>query len=177
MSESVTIARPYARAAFEFALEKGEIDKWQMMLCLSSELVKQNKIKDMLYHTTSISKKRELFLSFLDDSIDQYFKNFICLMLENERLTLLPSVYCLFEFYLNEKNKVKQLEVISAAPLSEQNKEKIKVKMQQQFGSKIELICSINPELMGGFLIKSDDFLIDSTTKGILNRLHNELQA
>lgn len=176
MSELTTIARPYAKAAFDFAVEQSAVDKWAEMLGFSSEVIKDETVQAFLKSSLSANKLADTIIAICGDQLDQYGQNLIRLMAENKRLTVLPVVYQEFQHYVEEHRKTAEVQVISAQPLNAQQEEKIAVAMEKRLARKVKLNCSLDSSLIAGVIIRTDDFVIDGSSRGQLARLANELQ-
>ena len=105
MSEYSTVARPYAKAAFDFALEQGQLDKWQAMLTFSAAVAENEQVADYLSSSLARGQIAEFFCNVCGDQLDQYGQNFIRVMAENKRLAILPSVLAQFSELRAEDRK------------------------------------------------------------------------
>ena len=181
MSELTTIARPYAKAVFDFAIEQRSIDKstvkkWEEMLGFLAEVVENDTMKDFLTSSFSAEKLADTVISICGEQVDQYGQNLIRLMAENKRLTVLPIVFKEFQHYVEEYNAIAEVQVTSAQPLSIAQQEKVAAAMEKKLARKIKLNCNVETSLIAGVIIRTDDFVIDGSSRGQLNRLANELQ-
>ena len=181
MSELTTIARPYAKAVFDFAIEQRSIDKstvkkWEEMLGFLAEVVENDTMKDFLTSSFSAEKLADTVISICGEQVDQYGQNLIRLMAENKRLTVLPIVFKEFQHYVEEYNAIAEVQVTSAQPLSIAQQEKVVAAMEKKLARKIKLNCNIDTSLIAGVIIRTDDFVIDGSSRGQLIRLANELQ-
>lgn len=176
MSELTTIARPYAKAAFDFAIEQSAVEKWTEMLQFTSEVIKDDVMKTFLTSSLSANKLADTVISICGDQLDQYGQNLIRLMAENKRLTVLPAVYQEFQHYVEEHQKTAEVQVISAQPLNATQEQKIAAAMEKRLARKVKLNCSLDSSLIAGVIIRTDDFVIDGSSRGQLTRLANELQ-
>ena len=181
MSELTTIARPYAKAVFDFAIEQRSIDKstvkkWEEMLGFLAEVVENDTMKDFLTSSFSAEKLADTVISICGEQLDQYGQNLIRLMAENKRLTVLPIVFKEFQHYVEEYNAIAEVQVTSAQPLSIAQQEKVAAAMEKKLARKIKLNCNVDTSLIAGVIIRTDDFVIDGSSRGQLNRLANELQ-
>ncbi|MGC7561055.1 F0F1 ATP synthase subunit delta [Pasteurella sp. PK-2025] len=176
MSELTTIARPYAKAAFDFAIEQSAVEKWENMLHFSSEVIKDEKVQAFLQSSLSTNKLADAIISICGEQLDQYGQNLIRLMAENKRLKVLPTVYQEFQRYVEEHNKIAEVHVISAQPLNATQSQKIAAAMEKRLARKVKLNCSLDSSLIAGVIIRTDDFVIDGSSRGQLTRLANELQ-
>ena len=181
MSELTTIARPYAKAVFDFAIEQRSIDKstvkkWEEMLGFLAEVVENDTMKDFLTSSFSAEKLADTVISICGEQVDQYGQNLIRLMAENKRLTVLPIVFKEFQHYVEEYNAIAEVQVTSAQPLSIAQQEKVATAMEKKLARKIKLNCNVDTSLIAGVIIRTDDFVIDGSSRGQLIRLANELQ-
>lgn len=181
MSELTTIARPYAKAVFDFAVEqlaqnKSAVEKWSGMLNFASKVVEDDAIQHLLKGDLSASKVANTVISVCDEQLDQYGQNLIRLMAENKRLAILPAVFSQFKNYVREFEAIAEVEVVSAQPLSSMQQEKIAKSMERKLARKVKLNCSVDNALIAGVIIRTDDFVIDGSSRGQLIRLANELQ-
>ncbi|HBO37820.1 MAG TPA: F0F1 ATP synthase subunit delta, partial [Pasteurellaceae bacterium] len=148
MSELATIARPYAKAAFDFAVEQSAVEKWNEMLRFAVEVVKDETIQKFLTSSLSSTKLADTIISICGDQLDQYGQNFVRVMAENKRLTVLPAVFEEFLDYVKEYQSVAEVQVISAQPLNAAQQEKIVAAMKKRLARKIKLSCSVDNSLI-----------------------------
>ncbi|WP_373099769.1 MULTISPECIES: F0F1 ATP synthase subunit delta [Pasteurellaceae] len=181
MSELTTIARPYAKAAFDFAAEqsvtdKSAVEKWTEMLNFAAQVSEDDAMQDLLTSSLSAKKLADIVISICGDQLDQYGQNLIRLMAENKRLTVLPAVFEEFQHYVKEHQAKAEVDVMSAQPLSAAQQQKIADAMEKRLARKVKLNCSVDSTLIAGAVIRTDDFVIDGSSRGQLTRLANELQ-
>lgn len=175
MSELTTIARPYAKAAFDFALEQGQLDKWQAMLHFSAKVAENEDVKALIYSALSTTKIAEMFVAICADQLDQYGQNFIRVMAENKRLAALPAVFSLFVELYAEYQSVKDVFVTSAVELTDDQQAKIAKAMQMKLNSDVRIVSQVDKSLIAGVIIRYDDTVIDGSSRGQLSRLSQEL--
>ena len=181
MSELTTIARPYAKAAFDFAVEqstsdKSAVEKWNEMLGFLAELVKNEAMQSYLTSSFSAQKLADTVISICGEQLDQYGQNLVRLMAENKRLTAFPQVFKEFQHYVEEYKAIAEVKVTSAQPLSAMQQEKIAAAMEKRLAQKVKLNCNVDSSLIAGVIIRTEDFVIDGSSRGQLARLANELQ-
>ncbi len=92
MSDLTTIARPYAKAAFDFALEKDQLDQWGQMLSFAAEVAKNEQMNELLTGSVSADKMAEIFVAVCGEQVDAHGQNLLKVMAENGRLAALPDV-------------------------------------------------------------------------------------
>jgi len=177
MSDLTTIARPYAKAAFDFAVEKKQLDQWGQMLAFAAEVAKNEQMKELLTGSVSAEKLAEIFIAICGEQFDVYGQNLLKVMAENGRLKALPDVSEQFFALEQEHEKQMDVEVISATELSDEQLVNISTKLEQRLERKVQLNCSIDETLLGGVIIRAGDLVIDNSARGRLNRLSDALQS
>jgi F-type H+-transporting ATPase subunit delta len=177
MSDLTTIARPYAKAAFDFAVEKGALDQWGQMLSFAAEVAKNDDVSDMLNSSMKAEKLAEIFIAICGEQFDDFGQNLIKVMAENGRLKALPDVAVEFLALKQEHEKEIDVEVISATELSETQLADIGSKLEQRLERKVQLNCSVDEALLGGVVIRAGDLVIDNSARGQLDRLGDALQS
>ncbi len=153
MSTMTTIARPYAKAAFDFAVEKGELDHWVQMLTFCSEVSKNKDVAQLLEGAVAPGQLAEIFISICGEQLNEFGQNLIKIMAENSRLMILPGVLEQFIYFKHELEKEVDAEVISAIELTEKQKADISTKLEARLERKVKLNCSVDEALLAGVII------------------------
>jgi F-type H+-transporting ATPase subunit delta len=176
VSELTTAARPYARAAFDYASSNGVIDQWAEMISFCAA-VADNAIMKAALDRPSLNRQKsaELFNKVCADKLDQHGKNFVKLLAENSRISLLPDIAVLYHHYQTEAEGIVDAELISALEVSEQQIEAIAGSLAKRLGKKISITTSIDEKLIGGAIIRAGDMVIDGSVRGRLEKLSNTL--
>jgi F-type H+-transporting ATPase subunit delta len=177
MSELTTIARPYAQAAFNYAVENKTVTHWQEMLAFSAEVSKNDTIKSLLTGTVVADKLAEIFNSVCGEQLDQQGQNLIQILAENRRLNVLPDIYSMFSQLKAEHDKEIDVDVMSATKLLKKHQTSIGAALEKRLSRKVKLNCSVDPSLIAGVVIKAGDTVIDGSFRSKLNRLADALQA
>ncbi|RUO23115.1 F0F1 ATP synthase subunit delta [Aliidiomarina iranensis] len=177
MSEFTTVARPYAKAAFNFAVEQGAIQNWHEMLQFAAEVATQEDIRTFLKSANSREHVTKVFVGVCGEQLNENGQNLIKVMADNERLAALPEVLRLFAELRAEHEKEITVEVTSAVALSDAEQEKLSATLEKRLTRKIKLNCSVDPSVVGGLLIQAGDLVIDGTLKSKLSRLAQSLQS
>ncbi|MCS3457036.1 F0F1 ATP synthase subunit delta [Aeromonas rivuli] len=177
MSELTTIARPYAKAAFEFAVEHKAVDQWLEMLGFAAQVVENETIHTLVNGSVAAEELANLFVSVCGEQLDEHGQNLMRVMAENGRLGVLPAVVTEYVLLKAELDKEIQAEVISAHVLTDQQKAAIQASLEQRLARKVKLNCSMDASLMAGVLIKAGDLVIDGTVRGKLDRMADALQS
>ncbi|GAB1148544.1 F0F1 ATP synthase subunit delta [Shewanella algae] len=177
MAELTTIARPYAKAAFDFAVEHQAVENWAEMLDFAAMVSENESMKPLLAGSMSSNKLAALFINICGEQIDEHGQNLIKVMAENGRLEVLPAVSQLYAEFRHEWAKEVEASVVSATELSSEQQQQISVSLEKRLARKVKLNCSVNAELIAGVIIKAGDLVIDGSIRGKLNRLSDKLQS
>lgn len=175
MQENITIARPYARAAFDQAREEGDLQKWSAMLQILKLIVSDPAMQLVINNPRLESEKLAgLILDIGSKYLTGTGQNFVKLLVDTGRISVAPQIHMLFEEKKARAEGVAGVEVISAYPLDDKQQEKIKMIMAKRLGRKIEITTRIDKSLIGGAIIRAGDSVIDASLKGRLKQLsHN----
>jgi len=178
MAEPLTIARPYAEAAFELARQKGALPVWAQMLRLVSEVESDPQMQLALDNPKlSAGDKEALFLSICGERLDGEGRNFVRVLIEAGRISLLPEIRTLFESLKDEAEGVARAQIASAFPVDETELAALKAMLEKRFGKKIEATVAVVPELIGGARITVGDTVIDASVQGELHAMANHLRT
>lgn len=174
MSTSLTLARPYARAAFSLAREQGRLAAWSEQLGFAAAIASAQSVRALL---TSPEMDADAALVLLAPPTDEDadFTRFLRVLVANRRLPLLPEIAQLFEQARAEAEKVVQVKVTSAAVMGEDEVATLSTALRRRFGSEIALTRAVDPTLIGGAVIDAGDVVIDGSVRGKLERLRASL--
>ena len=176
MSQPLTLARPYARAAFELALSGGNaLGDWARKLAFAAQVAANPAAHALLGNPRVTSA--ELASLFLENGepADSSFASFVSLLAENQRLHALPEIAALFEQRKREAEQVLQVRVRTAAPIDAAETAKLKDALKRRFGRDIELEQTLDPAVLGGAIIDAGDVVIDGSVRGRLHQLEAAL--
>lgn len=177
MSDMTTIARPYAKAAFDFAVESQTITQWADMLAFAAEVAKNDDIHTLLSGSYSPETISDIFIKVCGEQLNENGQNFIKVLAENGRLNALPAVAEMFsELKAQYENEI-EVEVTAATEMSEAQQTNLVASLEKRLARKIKLNCKVDSAVVGGALIKAGDTVIDATVRGKLERLSTTLQS
>ncbi|AZZ99972.1 F0F1 ATP synthase subunit delta [Pseudoalteromonas rubra] len=177
MSELTTIARPYAKAAFELAVEKGTVEAWNEMLFFAGQVARDEQVQALLGGIATEAEQSDVFIKLCAEQLNEQGQNLIKLMAENERLAAMPAVADLFAELKADYDKEIDVNVVSAAALAEDAQAKLVAALEKRFARKVKLNCSIDETIVSGLVIKAGDTVIDGSIRGKLDRLVTTLQS
>lgn len=178
MINTQTLARPYAKAAFEFASNAGRIDAWSGMLSLAAVAVEVPYVAELLKNPrlTSESKVRTLVQLFGSD-IDEAFRNYVTTLGDNDRLDVLPTIRELFEDLKAEAEKTLDVEVQTAYELTPAQLQTLAAALSKRLDRTVNPQQVVNPALIGGVVIRAGDVVVDGSVRGKLSQLAESLKS
>jgi F-type H+-transporting ATPase subunit delta len=176
MSEAITTARPYAQAAFEEAQKLADLKGWSEALVSLAEAICHPEVRAVVTSPrVAKSKVESLMDSLLGGQAKVQQRNFVRVLVDNQRLLLLPEIVAIFEALRAEAEKTVNVVVDSAFELSAAQQEKIISSLKVRMGREIKLVCKINKELLGGVVIRAGDKVIDGSARTRLGEMANAL--
>lgn len=177
MAEITTIARPYAKAAFDFALEQNAIENWVEMLGFAALVSENDTMQPLLSGSLASSQLSKLFIEVCGEQVNEQVKNLLKVMAENGRLVVLPAVVQLFVEMQHEHAKEIEAFVVSATELTSVQQQEMSASLEKRLARKVKLNCSIDASLIAGFIITAGDLVIDGSVRGKISRLSDTLQS
>jgi F-type H+-transporting ATPase subunit delta len=178
MINTQTLARPYAKAAFEFARSAGKADAWSAMLNLAAVAVEVPEVDALLKdpRLTSESKVKSVITLFGND-VDEAFRNFVQTLGENDRLGVLPTVRELFEELKANAEKTLEAQVETAFELGTEQLNTLAAALSKRLDRTVNLQQVVNPALIGGVVIRAGDVVVDGSVRGKLSQLAESLKS
>lgn len=178
MAELTTVARPYAKAAYQEAQNQNALVEWSAMLGFSALVAADENMKTILDHPSLTSEeKAQTFVDVCEGKLSDYGKNFIFVLAENNRLALLPEIAALFELYKSQLEKSVDVEVESAFELNAEQEEKLAQILAKKLDRKVNISSTTNPELLGGVIMRAEDLVIDASVRGKLAKLAEAINS
>lgn len=176
MADFNTIARPYARAAFDLAREQGQLAAWSEQLGVLAAIVRDVQVQAILASPRlSPAQQQELMLDICGEQLDEGGRNFVALLAENRRLIALPDVAQQYEELRAAEEGTLQARLISAKPVDDALCDTLAEALGRRLRRKVTLQPEVDESLLGGAVIRAGDLVIDGSVRGRLNRLATEL--
>src|SRR6202171_1767556 len=149
MSEQVTIARPYAEAAFPLAREQNALPRWAEMLKIASNVASDPTLRAALDNPKlDNAAKESLLLSLCGDALSAEGKSFIRVLLESDRIVVLPDIRRLFDTLKDSADGVARAHIVRAFPVDNAQLASLKAALEKGFGKKIEATVRADPQLI-----------------------------
>ena len=172
MAEAVTIARPYAEAAFRLAREKSTLAQWSRMLALLELVVNDEQVKRCIGDPNVSNRQLEgLVLGVCGEQLDGPGRNFTQALVDNDRLAVVPEIRALFEDLKRKHEGVLEAQITSAFALDQEQQSRLVRRLEAKYQRKINAQVSVDPQLIGGVKIVVGDKVLDATVRGRLDAL------
>lgn len=178
MAELRTLARPYAKAVYEYAESAGALDKWSESLQLLSSVVSEESVEQLLSSPEFTTQQQAATVNDIcGDSLDEKGRNLVALLAEYRRLPLLPFIYTQFRDLKAAREKAVDVELFSASPLDDEQRQKFSQALSTRLARNVNISVSIDQSLIGGVLIRAGDTVIDGSLRGRLSKLAQALNS
>jgi F-type H+-transporting ATPase subunit delta len=178
MADKTTIARPYARAAFQEARGKSQLGPWSDALHVAAAVVADPRVEALLGNPrVSSSELAQLVIDIAGAQLGEHGANFVRTLADNHRLAYFPEISALFDELKDEAEKIVDVTVTSAAPLDESQKKTLTVALERKLKRGIRMQCHTDPTLIGGAVLQAGDLVIDGSLRTQLSRIAYELTA
>ncbi|MDB6083537.1 MAG: synthase subunit delta [Gammaproteobacteria bacterium] len=176
MAEAATIARPYAKAAFLSARDGNALPAWSEALSLASRLVADPAMADLVENPKlTVDQLVSTFAGLGGDAIDPHWQNFIRLLARNKRLHVLPQISAQYELLRAQYENELDVQVTSAVAMNADQQGRLGAALKKRFKRDVRLSTAVDPDLLGGAVIRAGDLVIDGSINGQLQRLASEL--
>ena len=178
MAEKATIARPYARAAFEFAREHGQLPQWSTLLASAAAVAADERVSRLLGspHVT-VDEMVSLFADAAGPAADEHGRNYIATLAHNGRLGLLPEIAAQYEILRAEVENVVDVELVAAMQVEPAQHERLLQALKRRLGREVRVSTRIDASLIGGAVVRAGDLVIDGSLRGRLERLSSAMTA
>lgn len=177
MAENVTLARPYAEAAFQLARANSALGPWQQALDRMAAVAADAQMLECIANPRLLSSQvAQLFLD-VAGSLSAEQQNFVRLLVDNERLQVLPEIRELYVELKNGQEGVQEADIASAFPLDDATLKNLVAELETRFKCRIQATVSLAPELIGGVRIAVGDQVIDASVRGKLAAMATALQS
>jgi len=177
MAENVTIARPYADAAFKLASGAGALGPWSEALDRLTMIVTDPAMAAVITQPNlSDAKVADLIVDVAGGALNAEQQNFVRVLSANDRLQVLPEIRDLFVDLKNEHEGVLEAVIASAFPLEDATLASLKADLEARFKARLNVSVTIDPELIGGVKVSVGDEVIDASVRGKLANMATALK-
>jgi F-type H+-transporting ATPase subunit delta len=175
MAESLTIARPYAEAAFKLARDAGALPHWSDALSRLAVVAGTGTARELFGNPRLSAAQIAGLVGDASGALADAQKNFLRVLADNERLSVLPEIAEVFEQLKNAHDGVLDARIGSAYPLTDAQVAEVVATLEQKYGRKVKATVHVEPDLIGGIAIRIGDEVIDTSVRGKLAQLADAL--
>ncbi|MEZ9699304.1 F0F1 ATP synthase subunit delta [Vibrio sp. 10N.261.46.E12] len=182
MSDYTNIAHPYAKASFEFALGKNQLQEWQSMLSILVTVAEEETIASQISSAEGASAQQteelvNLIIHICQGLVDDHVINLIRVLAENGRLSVLRDLFELFCELKDEHERVVPVTVTSSEMLTQDQVTSLTAALEKKLERQVEMKQVIDDTLVGGMVIKAGETVIDGSLNTSIDRLAHQLHA
>lgn len=178
MAEASTLARPYARAAFEYARARGVLDSWLAFFALMDELITLAPVRDLITSPeASRAERAKLLAELAEETLPGGAQNLLHLMADHDRLAVLPAVAVEFRRLRSDAETTAKATVETAVALDETEAGRLADAIGERLGRKLEAEFRVVPGIIGGVVVRIGDHVIDASVATRLMRLARAMAA
>lgn len=176
MSSLTTLARPYAKAAFELAQSQGALGAWGQALA-NTALAASDEVLVEWLESPELDRKKAVALmrDVAGDAVDASFGRFLEALADNDRLVLLPQISAMFSTLRAEAENRLDVRVVSAIPLNDEQVARMTEALARRFDCSVTLHNEVDAKVLGGAVIYAGDQVIDGSLRGRLGKLESSL--
>ena len=176
--ERITVARPYARAAFRHARDQSTLEDWSGLLQRAAIAVQDPLVTPLLKHPkVDMQRLAAILCGVAGGEAMPGAANFFHLLAEYDRLALLPEIAELFETLRRDYEKRAEVRIRTATDLTAAQIDLITQAMKRRLGREVSMIVEVDESLYGGAIITVDDEVIDGSILGRLDQLRSSLHV
>jgi F-type H+-transporting ATPase subunit delta len=170
------IAQVYARALFEVANEHGVLDQVREQLGQFADALNEHREVAIFFFSPyfSTAEKKDGLRRLVTDA-EPTFMNFLEALLERHRMPAIYRIRARYEALWDDENKLLPVQVTSAVALDEATVKSIGERVGEQTGLKVELSSHVDPEILGGIVLRVGNFILDASIRNRLDQLRKQV--
>jgi F-type H+-transporting ATPase subunit delta len=177
MAELATIARPYAEAIFRVA-KSGDLSAWSTLMSEMAQVAAHPDVKEFAINPkVSDQQVTDTFLSLLKSGTGPEARNFVSMLAENGRLTLLPEIAEQFHALKNAQEGAADAEITSAFEMTDAQVKELLATLEKKFGRRLNPSVTVDPSLIGGVRVAVGDEVLDTSVRAKLQKMHTALAS
>ena len=177
MADRLTIARPYAKAAFAQARADGQLAAWSNALGRAAAAVGDPRVRALFGSPKVTTAQLAELITGVAGELDDRSRNFLALVAESKRLPFLPEIAQIFDSLKADAERVVDVHITAATALPEAEAAQLTAALAKRFDRTVRVESSVDPSLIGGAVVRAGDLTIDGSLKARLARLAQDLVA
>jgi F-type H+-transporting ATPase subunit delta len=177
MAELATLARPYAEAVFDLAVEANNFEEWSDNLNFLATVIEDQTMSAVIANPQV--NKNTLFRILLDVCKEQFSEaanNLLKILVDNNRLLAIPQLALQYEQLKAQHQGYLKVEIASPYPVNAEQQQELETALQKRLGKAVDITITVDKSLLGGCLIRAGDEVIDASIKGRIQQLAAELR-
>ncbi len=171
----VNPGKRYAQAAFELALEKDDLESWQVDLRKLTRIATDMRLMSLLENPKLPFNTKKTLLEERLGKVTPLVLNLACLLMSRGKLKIIGNVSRQYDQLLDVHHGIEHAEVATALPLDDENKARLASRLGEMVGHKIIIDARTDPSIIGGFRARIGDMLIDGSIHNTLESLRKSL--
>lgn len=176
MTDYITVARPYAKAVFLIAKEENTISGWSNLLAVLDEISADVEASDFISRPDFSLQEKTQFLqtavaTLLKRKLTNQEANFLSVILSAKRYEVFPSIRQAYDEMVLSDESIIEVDLVSAFEVKETENEMFVKALEKHFQKSIKLNVSVDPNLIGGAVVKAGDWVMDGSVKGRLEQM------
>ncbi len=170
------LAQVYARSLFEVGREQDKLDVLREQLGQLAEAIDQHRELATFFFSPYFStKEKQDGLSRVLSDADESLLNFVSLLIENHRMPVIFRIRQEYERLWDEENRVLPVEITSAIALDQATTENLGRKIGERAGRKVELAARVDPDILGGIVVRVGNSILDASIRNRLEQLRRHV--
>ena len=173
------IISEYAEALFTLSMEEKEADRYFEEMTLINSLFEENPDYVSVLCSPNITKDEKIGL--LDAAFSPYIcenvLSFLKLLCEKDHIEDLSLCYADYTKLYNHSKQLVVADVTTAVPLSDKEKEKLTASLEARYGVSVDIVCNVDPSILGGMIIKTEDSVIDGSLKTKIREIKDVIRS
>ena len=177
MAELATVARPYAEALFRVA-QTGDMAAWSTLVSELAQVGAHHDVQDFARNpNVTAAQVADVFASLVKAPLTAEAKNFISMLIENGRVSLLPEIGAQFAMLKNALEGAADASITSAFEISSSQVADLVKTLEKKFGRKLNPTVSVDPSLIGGVRVVVGDEVLDTSVRAKLQQMNVALTS
>ena len=171
------VAEVYARSLFDVAREHGVVDEVHEQIDAFSDALEQNRdLRIYFFSPYFTSQEKKDGLAKVVDGADEHFERFLELLAERHRLPFIHRIRHVYDELWAEEHKLLNVNVTSAVDLEEETLKEIGRRIEEQTGREVELAANVDPDVLGGLVIRVGNMVLDASVRRRLESLRRDME-
>jgi F-type H+-transporting ATPase subunit delta len=170
------LAQVYARSLFEVAREHGSLDELREQIGQFADALNEHRELAVFFFSPYFStKEKQEALARVLDGADPILLNFLKLLIENHRMPVIFRIRGEYERLWEEENRMLPVEITSAIELDNATTESVGKKIGERTGRKVTLAARVDPDILGGIIIRVGNSILDASIRNRLEQLRRHV--